>query len=105
MLRFEETGPAPMLLVDEPEKEVPQETESAMDERIDEMVMRTYDRAHRFPGDARDKATRVKTTGFVDLEKFNDWRSALKRSMHRRRRMQRGRGQSDTAGATEVAIT
>lgn len=80
--QLEQTAPTAMLLQGEPLED----TDSMLDEKIDEMVVRTYDRTHRFPGDARDKATRVKTAGFVDLEKFHDWRSALKRSMHRRQR-------------------
>ena len=60
------------------------EADSLLDEKIDEVVMRTYDRTYRFPGDERDKATRLKTAGFVDLEKFQDWRNTLKRSLQRR---------------------
>ena len=49
--------------------------------KIDEVVMKTYDKTFKFPGDQRDKTTKVKTDGFVDLEKFNDWKEALRRTV------------------------
>ena len=50
--------------------------------------MRCYDRENRFPGDVRDKNTKMKTEGYVDLEKFHDWRSTLKKSIARKKMMQ-----------------
>ena len=47
--------------------------------------MKTYDKMYRFTGDKRDKATKMKIDGFVDHQKFNDWKNVLKRSISRRK--------------------
>ena len=50
---------------------------------IDETIMKTYDKMYQFTGDRRDKSTKVKIDGFVDLEKFNNWKKALTRTVSR----------------------
>ena len=110
--RTKEVGPGPtaqeldsqptaMLLTED----LSQNSGSELDLKMDEIVMRTYDRTFRFPGDERDKVTKVKTDGFVDLEKFSDWKDALRRTVSKRKGKRRQIGTEEKAGEPADGVT
>ena len=46
--------------------------------------MASYDEENQFHGDKFDKKTRVKTAGFFDYMKVEEWSNVLKRTFERR---------------------
>ena len=50
---------------------------TAFEGRIQELVIENYDRHYRHEGDEIDKKTKVKTSGYYDYEKVDQWSDAL----------------------------
>ena len=75
--------------VNQKSEELLENSGSDLDCLLDETVLRTYDKTHKFVGDRRDRATKVKVDGFVDHAKFDQWKTALKRSVIRRKSRKR----------------
>lgn len=58
-------------------KEKYKQAKDAFENRIDEMVIASYDAENTFPGDKFDAKTGLKIKGFWDNEKLLKWRETI----------------------------